>query len=268
MAAVLLFASSKCWVHRNWFRCRLDAAFTKLCVDFGVRLVPTPLTPAASDFLHNSFTMLHISHCGAGGNFADLLSGLSSSESEGSLRVSPGIWKPTSCVWLWTCCSLSQHHTRLYEFAEAVSQCSEPSWHWCVLAVFHCYIRSHRSIPMLFNTLHDVRHTCKWLWHLNSDAVTGIINIHMKSFPGQFLALAYIVFPVFPDHLEIDSTNWTITVASLTQLMLSQRCTRANHISISNCEVEAGRVEQDSGVPDVVPALKPSPYSACPEPLW
>lgn len=63
--------------------------------------------------------------------------------------------------------SLSQHHTRLYEFAEAVSQCSEPSWHWCVLAVFHCYIRSHRSIPMLFNTLHDVRHTCKWLWHLN-----------------------------------------------------------------------------------------------------
>lgn len=72
LAAVLLFASSKCWVHRNWFRCRLDAAFTKLCVDFGVRLVPTPLTPAASDFLHNSFTMLHISHCGAGGNFADL----------------------------------------------------------------------------------------------------------------------------------------------------------------------------------------------------
>lgn len=98
LAAVLLFASSKCWVHRNRFRCRLDAAFTKLCVDFGVRLVPTPLTPAASDFLHNSFTMLHISHCGAGGNFADLLSGLSSSESEGSLRVSPGIWKPTSCV--------------------------------------------------------------------------------------------------------------------------------------------------------------------------
>lgn len=100
------------------------------------------------------------------------------------------------------------------------------------------------------------------------DTWTGIINIHMKSFPGQFLALAYTVFPVFPDHLEIDSTNWTITVASLTQLMLSQRCTWANHISISNCEVEAGRVEQDSGVPDVVPALKPSPYSACPEPLW
>lgn len=160
----------------------------------------------------------------------------SSSESEGSLRVSPGIWKPTSCVWLWTCCPLSQHHTRLYEFAEAVSQCSEPSWHWCVLAVFHCYIRSHRSIPMLFNALHDVRHTCKWLWHLNSDAVTGIINIHMKSFPGQFLALAYIVFPVFPDHLEIDSTNWTITVASLTQLMLSQSW--ANHISISRWKLD------------------------------
>lgn len=264
MAAVLLFASSKCWVHRNWFRCRLDAAFTKLCVDFGVRLVPTPLTPAASDFLHNSFTMLHISHCGAGGNFADLLSGLSSSESEGSLRVSPGIWKPTSCVWLWTCCSLSLSTTPGYMSLQKLfhSAVSRPGIGVCwqcftvisgLIEVFQCF-----STPYM-----------TWGTRVNDfDTWTGIINIHMKSFPGQFLALAYTVFPVFPDHLEIDSTNWTITVASLTQLMLSQRCTWANHISISNCEVEAGRVEQDSGVPDVVPALKPSPYSACPEPLW
>lgn len=231
LAAVLLFASSKCWVHRNWFRCRLDAAFTKLCVDFGVRLVPTPLTPAASDFLHNSFTMLHISHCGAGGNFADLRP----QRAKGHLGSLLG-FESLHPVYDYEPAALSQHHTRLYEFAEAVSQCSEPSWHWCVLAVFHCYIRSHRSIPMLFNALHDVRHTCKWLWHLNSDAVTGIINIHMKSFPGQFLALAYIVFPVFPDHLEIDSTNWTITVASLTQLMLSQSW--ANHISISRWKLD------------------------------
>lgn len=28
------------------------------------------------------------------------------------------------------------------------------------------------------------------------------------------------------------------------------------------------RWKQHSDVPDGVPALKPSPYSACPEPLW
>lgn len=116
-----------------------------------------------------------------------LLSGLSSSKSEGSLKccddhpgvLSPGIWTHPVfwCrVIMNLLLSLNTTPGCICRRCFTVS-CPGIDVH----AVFHCQVSSKYS---------NVRHTYKWLWHLNSDA--GIINIHIKSFPGQFLA--YILF--------------------------------------------------------------------------
>lgn len=132
LAAVWLFAPRNRWVHRNWFR--LDETLQNS--------VWTLVSGWCRHHWHHwhqrLFTQLlhyvaHITLC---------FQACCPQRAKGHLNVATIIlqwallgFEHILCfdvVWLWICCSLSQHHTRLY--LQEVFH-SELCWHWCACSV-------------------------------------------------------------------------------------------------------------------------------------
>lgn len=194
---------------------------------FGLRLVPTPLTPGASNFLHNPFTMLHISHSTVVqvGILQTWFRACRPHRAKGDLKsmFRLSCWRGLSLdfkayilcfdvVWLWICHHLNttRGFMSLQKVFHSVTAHSAPA----PLSPITCSVSLLYQVSSKYSNPFQHLTWCEahvWLSvadtadHLNSGAVTGIINIHI-SWTISCISL-YFVFPVFPDHLKIHSMN-------------------------------------------------------------